>query len=72
MSAAAQNPVKNSDHFKDMLQERRIEMGWVILAENYPDYTEDREDGTRHFIKRISEYENRWLRVIVNVKKKEE
>lgn len=33
-------------------------------------YTEDREDGTRHFIKRTPEYENRWLRVIVNVKKR--
>jgi hypothetical protein len=38
------------------------------LAEQEPDRVEDYEDGTRHFIKRIEENENRWLRVVVNVK----
>ena len=33
-----------------------------------PRSSEDREDGTQHFIKKIPEYENRWLRVVINVK----
>ena len=33
-----------------------------------PDHVEDREDGTKHYIKKISENENRWLRVVINVR----
>jgi len=58
-----------SKHFADMVIERGIEGGWVDRAIREPDRTEDHEDedGTRHFIKRIPEFENRWLRVVVNV-----
>jgi hypothetical protein len=54
-------------HFEDMLKERGIAPEWAERAMATPDITEDHDDGTRHFIKRIPEFGNRWLRVIVNV-----
>jgi len=60
--------MESSIHFLAMLRERGIRREWVTLAEQEPDRVEDYEDGTRHFIKRIEENENRWLRVVVNVK----
>lgn len=57
----------DSIHFQDMLKERGIQREWADLAVESPDRIEDHEDGTRHYLKQISEFENRWLRVIVNV-----
>ena len=34
-----------------------------------PDLIEHKNDGTTHYIKKISEYGGRWLRVIANEKK---
>ena len=36
----------------------------------HPDLTEDYEDGTRHFLKKITEYDDRWLRVVMNINEK--
>ena len=47
-----------------MLSERDIREQWVDRALSQPDQIEDHEDGTRHYLKQISEYGNRWLRVI--------
>ena len=58
--------MKDTKHFIEMLNERRIRKKWVDLALKLPDKTEDYDDGTRHYIKQISEFNNRWLRVIVN------
>ena len=55
-------------HFDDMLKERGISPEWVERTIGSPDTTEDHKDGTRHFIKRIPEFGNRWLRVVANVK----
>ena len=55
-------------HFSDMLKERGIAPEWEDRVRADPDKTEDRDDGTRHFIKRIPEFGNRWFRVVVNVK----
>jgi len=52
-------------HFGDMLQEREIKRRRVDQA---IDRTGDHGEGTRHFIKQIPEFENRWLRVVVNVR----
>ncbi len=60
--------MEDSVHFADMLRERRIEPEWVDATLNAPDRTEDHADGTRHFIKQIPEFGDRWLRVVVNVK----
>ena len=54
-------------HFEDMLKERRISLEWVKRATACPDKTEDHDDGTRHYLKQIPEYGNRWLRVIVKI-----
>ena len=59
--------MSESAHFRDMLRERGIERDWVERTLAEPDETEDRDDGTRHFLRRIPEHGNRWLRVIVNV-----
>ena len=54
-------------HFADMLHERGIEREWVDRTVREPDRTEEHDDGTRHFIRQIPEFGNRWLRVVVNV-----
>jgi hypothetical protein len=59
--------MKDSIHFDDMLNERGIKREWADRAIADPDRTEDHADGTRHYIKQIPEFKNRWLRVIVNV-----
>lgn len=56
-----------TQHFKDMLREREIDVRWVTRALDNPDRTEDHNDGTRHFLCQISDREGRWLRVVVNV-----
>jgi hypothetical protein len=60
--------MEDSVHFVQMIDERNIKREWVDRAEKNPDRIEDYEDGTRHFIKRISDNEFRWLRVVVNIK----
>jgi len=54
-----------TSHFKKMLSERNIHDQWVDRTLLDPDKIEDHEDGTRHYLKQIREYDNRWLRVIV-------
>jgi hypothetical protein len=53
-------------HFRKMLSERNIREQWVERALTEPDRIEAHEDGTKHYLKQIQEYDNRWLRVIVN------
>ncbi len=55
-----------SVHFKEMLKERCINLEWTEATLRRPDFTERKNDGTVHYIKRIDEYDGRWLRVIVN------
>ncbi len=59
-------------HFADMLKERGIAPEWAERALTAPDRLEDHDDGTRHFIKRMPEFGNRWLRVVVNVEQQPE
>ena len=58
--------MQDTKHFQDMLRERNIDPGWANNAIANPDRIENRDDGTRHYLKQIPEYGNRWLRVIVN------
>jgi hypothetical protein len=53
-------------HCRQMLQERQIPVEWAERALIQPDRTEDRVDGTRHYIKQIAEHGNRWLRVVIS------
>ncbi len=59
--------IVESIHFVSMLNERSILREWVERAVKDPDRTIEPGDGTKHFMKRIDEYEGRWLRVVVNV-----
>lgn len=59
-----------SGHFGDMLEERGILRDWVQRALDAPDETEEHDDDTRHYIKRIPEFGDRWLRVIINIVKR--
>jgi len=59
--------MEESRHFQDMVRERGIDREWVDRALDSPDRVEDREDGTRHFLKQVPGHGNRWLRVVVNV-----
>ena len=58
-----------SGHFGDMLEERRIDRDWVQRTLVAPDETEEHDDDTRHYIKRIPEFGNRWLRIVINIAK---
>jgi hypothetical protein len=55
-------------HFEQMIEERTISHDWVEQAIHFSDHIEEHEDGTRHYLKQIPKYGNRWLRVIVNIK----
>ncbi len=59
--------MQDSVHFDDMLIEREIKREWVDRALQDPDLVEEHDDGTRHCIKQIPEFGNRWLRVVINV-----
>jgi hypothetical protein len=59
--------MEESRHFAEMLREREIDRGWVEQTLRKPERTEQREDGTRHYIRQIPEHGHRWLRVVVNV-----
>jgi len=54
-------------HFKRMLEERSIQQAWVDKAMSEAEKVEEHEDGTRHFLRRIEEHVNRWLRVVINI-----
>jgi hypothetical protein len=56
-----------SKHLYEMLKQRNIADLWVQRAVNNPDYIESYDDGTRHYLKKIAENGNRWLRVVVNI-----
>jgi hypothetical protein len=56
-----------SRHFKDMLKELSIPMSFITNTLNKSEKVEDRNDGTRHFLRKIQKNENRWLRVVVNI-----
>jgi Domain of unknown function (DUF4258) len=56
-----------TQHFEDMLLERQIDRSWVERTISEPERIEEPGDGTRHYIRRIIERGERWLRVIVNV-----
>lgn len=58
----------DTQHFQDMLKERNIAPAWADATVSEPDRVENPSDGTRHYLKRIPEYGNRWLRVVVNPK----
>jgi hypothetical protein len=57
-----------SKHFNQMLEERNIRREWIDQALGTPDDVKNVEDGTRHYIKQIHDYGNRWLRVVINVR----
>ena len=59
--------MKDTKHFAVVLRARDIKREWVNTTILQPDKVEDYDDGTRHYIKQIPEFNNRWLRVIVNV-----
>ncbi len=54
-------------HFIAMLRERSVLREWVDRSVKEPDRIEKHSDGTKHFLRQISENEGRWLRVVVNV-----
>jgi hypothetical protein len=53
--------VDQTEHFRAMLNERGIKREWVHRTMTEPERTEEPGDGTKHFIRRIPEFESRWL-----------
>jgi len=58
--------MKFTKHFRDMLVERKIKLEWVEQTLSSPDKVMSEPDGTTHYLRKISEHSNRWLRVVVN------
>ncbi len=58
--------IELSAHTKEMLVERNIPEEWISRAIEAPDEKIIGSDNNIHFIKVIAEYDNRFLRVIVN------
>ena len=55
-----------SKHALDVIQERNIPEEWIFRTIDKPDYTEEGLDNNMHYIKAISEYGGRFLRVVIN------
>ena len=55
-------------HFVEMMKEPCIVPEWVDRAVLIPDDIEDHPDNMRHYLKRIPEYGDRWLRVVVDTR----
>lgn len=60
--------IEFSIHARDMLRERSISEEWVVQTLENPDHQETMVDGTTHYIKAISEFGGRSLRVVMNMK----
>jgi hypothetical protein len=58
--------IELTTHTKDMLNERNIREEWLWAAVKTPDRTEIGADDNTHYIKTISEFGGRFLRVVVN------
>jgi len=66
-AGAGKAAIQYTRHFKDVLKERSISTAFIKRALDKPEKTEENNDGTKHFLKRISEHGNRWLRVVINI-----
>ena len=53
-------------HAADMQRERGIQESWVLMTIESPGMTEQKFDGTVHYIRVIKENGGRYLRVIIN------
>ena len=58
----------DTKHFTEMLKEREISMEMVNKTMTIPDKTEERKDGTKHYLKLFNVNGGRWLRVVINIK----
>ena len=58
-----------SRHFREMVKEREISLALVQMAIANPDFTEEKSDDTRHYIRKCEGKAEKWLRVIVNVRR---
>lgn len=58
--------MQETRHFQEMLEERDICPEWAERTIRNPEHVEAHDDGTEHYLRRIQEYGDRWLRIIVN------
>ncbi len=55
-----------SKHSINMIIEREIKEQWIIDTLDFPDRTEFIDNNELHYIKRIEEFGNRFLRIVIN------
>lgn len=60
------SPLEYSVHARTMMQERMIEESWVTVTVSTPEKIEKRRDDEIHYLKRIPQNKNKYLRVIIN------
>ena len=58
--------VEFTQHARDVIAARRLDFEWIRRTMKTPQLVEDAPDGTRHFLARVPEQEDRVLRVVVN------
>lgn len=46
-----------TQHAEDVIAERKLEVAWIERTLDAPELIEEADDGTRHFLARISERE---------------
>ena len=59
-----------SAHAKENMKSRKIKRRWVQSAFNSPDIRQYKRDGKVHYLRKIAEHGNHYLRVIVDTRKK--
>lgn len=58
--------IEYSRHAQDAIQERKIHEEWILNTIDFPDYVEVGIDGNEHYIKAITDFKGRFLRVVIN------
>ena len=53
-------------HAKDMMIERNIKSEWLKDVISNPDFIEERIDGNKHYFKKIIDFGNRYLHIVIN------
>jgi hypothetical protein len=55
-------------HAQEMATERGISLDWIRATLTEPDQIDRRADGTAHFLRVISDFGGRTLRIVLNTK----
>lgn len=58
--------MKVSNHLSERMKERNLKTKWILETVQHPDEQIDIAEDETHFYKIIAEYQDKWLKVVVN------